>query len=206
MLIFMAGAGLSFSNGIIGLKQPPMESLLWAYCILAGSFVSEGVMLTITICELRRNAQKSGLSFYNYGWQSGCKGHSLPDPRGASITWAQSQCYSTAPPTESGQKIFITPVRAMYQFCLKPRYGFSNKPYIVSLISGVAIFMMGAGLSWYHGSIFTFRRRTRSELWVTRKPGKVTEQDGCVLGIDSYVPKILVWKKHVCGHEHVQEK
>ncbi|XP_046705788.1 zinc transporter 9-like [Silurus meridionalis] len=43
-----------------------MESLLWAFCILAGSFVSEGVMLTITICELRRNAQKIGLSFYKY--------------------------------------------------------------------------------------------------------------------------------------------
>lgn len=31
------------------------------------------------------------------------------------------------------------------------RYGFSNMRYIASLISGVGIFMMGAGLSWYHG-------------------------------------------------------
>uniref|UniRef100_A0A8C7AEJ4 Proton-coupled zinc antiporter SLC30A9, mitochondrial n=1 Tax=Neovison vison TaxID=452646 RepID=A0A8C7AEJ4_NEOVI len=30
-------------------------------------------------------------------------------------------------------------------------YGFSNMRYIASLISGVGIFMMGAGLSWYHG-------------------------------------------------------
>uniref|UniRef100_A0A8C2LSL8 Proton-coupled zinc antiporter SLC30A9, mitochondrial n=1 Tax=Cricetulus griseus TaxID=10029 RepID=A0A8C2LSL8_CRIGR len=30
-------------------------------------------------------------------------------------------------------------------------YGFSNMRYISSLISGVGIFMMGAGLSWYHG-------------------------------------------------------
>ncbi|KAI5105355.1 zinc transporter 9 [Silurus meridionalis] len=171
------------------------------------SFISEGAMLRMTICELRKKAQKSGLSFYEY---------------------------------ESGQKKFITPVRAMYQFCLKPRalevwgsmealaresnlrkeverqfqedlflnlqsfeawkdfseiptssgrlrqyggpcsreeseerggatvprrYGFSNKPYIVSLISGVGIFMMGAGLSWYHGSIFTFRRRLLCTLW-----------------------------------------
>uniref|UniRef100_A0A4W4HD44 Proton-coupled zinc antiporter SLC30A9, mitochondrial n=1 Tax=Electrophorus electricus TaxID=8005 RepID=A0A4W4HD44_ELEEL len=32
-------------------------------------------------------------------------------------------------------------------------YGFTNMRYISSLISGVGIFMMGAGLSWYHGII-----------------------------------------------------
>uniref|UniRef100_A0A8C6JK99 Proton-coupled zinc antiporter SLC30A9, mitochondrial n=1 Tax=Melopsittacus undulatus TaxID=13146 RepID=A0A8C6JK99_MELUD len=32
-------------------------------------------------------------------------------------------------------------------------YGFTNMRYIASLISGVGIFMMGAGLSWYHGII-----------------------------------------------------
>uniref|UniRef100_A0A8C3G5Z3 Proton-coupled zinc antiporter SLC30A9, mitochondrial n=1 Tax=Cyclopterus lumpus TaxID=8103 RepID=A0A8C3G5Z3_CYCLU len=42
--IFMMGAGLSWYHGIMGLLHPePMESLLWAYCILAGSLVSEGV-------------------------------------------------------------------------------------------------------------------------------------------------------------------
>uniref|UniRef100_A0AAR2KUT1 Proton-coupled zinc antiporter SLC30A9, mitochondrial n=1 Tax=Pygocentrus nattereri TaxID=42514 RepID=A0AAR2KUT1_PYGNA len=41
--IFMMGAGLSWYHGIMGLLHPqPMESLLWAYCILAGSLVSEG--------------------------------------------------------------------------------------------------------------------------------------------------------------------
>ncbi|NXD64820.1 ZNT9 protein, partial [Eolophus roseicapillus] len=43
--IFMMGAGLSWYHGIIGLLHPhPIESLLWAYCILAGSLVSEGGM------------------------------------------------------------------------------------------------------------------------------------------------------------------
>ncbi|KAG8134843.1 putative Zinc transporter 9-like protein [Naja naja] len=43
--IFMMGAGLSWYHGIIGLLNPqPIESLLWAYCILAGSLVSEGVI------------------------------------------------------------------------------------------------------------------------------------------------------------------
>ncbi|RMC14149.1 hypothetical protein DUI87_09239 [Hirundo rustica rustica] len=43
--IFMMGAGLSWYHGIIGLLHPhPVESLLWAYCILAGSLVSEGVV------------------------------------------------------------------------------------------------------------------------------------------------------------------
>ncbi|KAL7976423.1 hypothetical protein Chor_015487 [Crotalus horridus] len=41
--IFMMGAGLSWYHGVIGLLNPqPIESLLWAYCILAGSLVSEG--------------------------------------------------------------------------------------------------------------------------------------------------------------------
>ncbi|XP_068259270.1 proton-coupled zinc antiporter SLC30A9, mitochondrial isoform X1 [Nyctibius grandis] len=43
--IFMMGAGLSWYHGIMGLLHPhPIESLLWAYCILAGSLVSEGVV------------------------------------------------------------------------------------------------------------------------------------------------------------------
>uniref|UniRef100_A0A6I8ND86 Proton-coupled zinc antiporter SLC30A9, mitochondrial n=1 Tax=Ornithorhynchus anatinus TaxID=9258 RepID=A0A6I8ND86_ORNAN len=43
--IFMMGAGLSWYHGVMGLLNPqPIESLLWAYCILAGSLVSEGVM------------------------------------------------------------------------------------------------------------------------------------------------------------------
>ncbi|EHB06637.1 Zinc transporter 9 [Heterocephalus glaber] len=41
-----------------------MESLLWAYCILAGSLVSEGTTLLVAINELRRSAWVKGMSFY----------------------------------------------------------------------------------------------------------------------------------------------
>uniref|UniRef100_A0A8C9CU25 Proton-coupled zinc antiporter SLC30A9, mitochondrial n=1 Tax=Peromyscus maniculatus bairdii TaxID=230844 RepID=A0A8C9CU25_PERMB len=62
--IFMMGAGLSWYHGIMGLLHPqPMESLLWAYCILAGSLVSEGATLLVAINELRRSAQAKGTSF-----------------------------------------------------------------------------------------------------------------------------------------------
>ncbi|KAM6440709.1 proton-coupled zinc antiporter SLC30A9, mitochondrial [Liasis olivaceus] len=65
--IFMMGAGLSWYHGIIGLLNPqPIESLLWAYCILAGSLVSEGATLLVAINEIRRSARAKGLSFYHY--------------------------------------------------------------------------------------------------------------------------------------------
>uniref|UniRef100_A0A8C0J9F5 Proton-coupled zinc antiporter SLC30A9, mitochondrial n=1 Tax=Chelonoidis abingdonii TaxID=106734 RepID=A0A8C0J9F5_CHEAB len=65
--IFMMGAGLSWYHGIMGLLHPqPMESLLWAYCILAGSLVSEGATLLVAINEIRRSARAKGLSFYQY--------------------------------------------------------------------------------------------------------------------------------------------
>ncbi|OXB63583.1 hypothetical protein ASZ78_014208 [Callipepla squamata] len=66
--IFMMGAGLSWYHGIMGLLHPhPIESLLWAYCILAGSLVSEGATLLVAINEIRRSARAKGLSFYQYG-------------------------------------------------------------------------------------------------------------------------------------------
>lgn len=49
-----------------------------------------------------------------------------------------------------------------------PRYGFSNMRYIASLISGVGIFMMGAGLSWYHGIMGLLHPQPiESLLWVS---------------------------------------
>lgn len=54
------------------------------------------------------------------------------------------------------------------------RYGFSNMRYIASLISGVGIFMMGAGLSWYHGIMGLLHPQPiESLLWVSAcvKPG-----------------------------------
>uniref|UniRef100_A0A8B9TL71 Proton-coupled zinc antiporter SLC30A9, mitochondrial n=1 Tax=Anas platyrhynchos TaxID=8839 RepID=A0A8B9TL71_ANAPL len=69
--IFMMGAGLSWYHGIMGLLHPhPIESLLWAYCILAGSLVSEGATLLVAINEIRRSARAKGLSFYQYVVQS----------------------------------------------------------------------------------------------------------------------------------------
>uniref|UniRef100_H3DE67 Proton-coupled zinc antiporter SLC30A9, mitochondrial n=1 Tax=Tetraodon nigroviridis TaxID=99883 RepID=H3DE67_TETNG len=66
--IFMMGAGLSWYHGIMGLLHPqPMESLLWAYCILAGSLVSEGATLLVAINEIKKSARQNGLSFYEYG-------------------------------------------------------------------------------------------------------------------------------------------
>nr|XP_034344820.1 zinc transporter 9-like [Arvicanthis niloticus] len=65
--IFMMGAGLSWYHGVMGLLHPqPMESLLWAYCILAGSLVYEGATLLVAISELCRSAQAKGMSFYKY--------------------------------------------------------------------------------------------------------------------------------------------
>nr|XP_033802370.1 zinc transporter 9 isoform X2 [Geotrypetes seraphini] len=69
--IFMMGAGLSWYHGIIGLIHPqPIESLLWAYCILAGSLVSEGATLVVAINEIRKSAHIRGMSFYQYVMQS----------------------------------------------------------------------------------------------------------------------------------------
>ncbi|XP_034399814.1 zinc transporter 9 [Cyclopterus lumpus] len=69
--IFMMGAGLSWYHGIMGLLHPePMESLLWAYCILAGSLVSEGATLLVAVNEIKRSAQLHGVSFYEYVMQS----------------------------------------------------------------------------------------------------------------------------------------
>ncbi|KAF7707520.1 hypothetical protein HF521_018738 [Silurus meridionalis] len=131
-----------------------------------------------TLCRiyLQQRAHLSQLpprvSWQCYGWQSRCKGRSLrfrfPDPRGASIAWAQVQYFSTAGSSKDGPKTdevlsaqspkeptgskplnlpnaesiqvkvgavlkkreygtkytqnnFITAVRAMNEFCLKPR-------------------------------------------------------------------------------------
>ncbi|CAB1439411.1 unnamed protein product [Pleuronectes platessa] len=69
--IFMMGAGLSWYHGIMGLLHPgPIESLLWAYCILAGSLVSEGATLLVAINEIKKSALKHGVTFYEYVMQS----------------------------------------------------------------------------------------------------------------------------------------
>ncbi|XP_067844453.1 proton-coupled zinc antiporter SLC30A9, mitochondrial isoform X1 [Heptranchias perlo] len=65
--IFMMGAGLSWYHGIIGLLHPHhIESLTWAYFILAGSLVSEGATLLVAINELRKSARARGITFCQY--------------------------------------------------------------------------------------------------------------------------------------------
>uniref|UniRef100_A0A8C6UES8 Proton-coupled zinc antiporter SLC30A9, mitochondrial n=1 Tax=Neogobius melanostomus TaxID=47308 RepID=A0A8C6UES8_9GOBI len=69
--IFMMGAGLSWYHGIMGLLHPePIQSLLWAYCILAGSLVSEGATLLVAINEIRRSANQQGCTFVDYVLES----------------------------------------------------------------------------------------------------------------------------------------
>ncbi|CAL9707226.1 unnamed protein product [Knipowitschia caucasica] len=69
--IFMMGAGLSWYHGIMGLLHPePIESLLWAYCILAGSLVSEGATLLVAINEIRRSAHQQEVTFFDYVMES----------------------------------------------------------------------------------------------------------------------------------------
>lgn len=60
------------------------------------------------------------------------------------------------------------PLLCICFFVLIFRYGFSNMRYIASLISGVGIFMMGAGLSWYHGIMGLLHPEPiESLLWVS---------------------------------------
>lgn len=74
-----------------------------------------------------------------------------------SLQRASSMCVSV----HNKQKSAVT-------FFVFFRYGFSNMRYIASLISGVGIFMMGAGLSWYHGIMGLLHPEPiESLLWVS---------------------------------------
>lgn len=66
--------------------------------------------------------------------------------------------------------------------------------YIASLISGVGIFMMGAGLSWYHGVMGLLHPQPmESLLWVSVsvKPGCRDEGVGRVTMTCSCLPGLL---------------
>ncbi|XP_077984102.1 proton-coupled zinc antiporter SLC30A9, mitochondrial-like [Glandiceps talaboti] len=65
--IFCLGAGLSVYHGITGLLDPkPIESLIWVYCILAGSLLSEGATLIVAFNAIRKSARKTGQSLQTY--------------------------------------------------------------------------------------------------------------------------------------------
>ncbi|XP_031834580.1 solute carrier family 30 member 9 [Nomia melanderi] len=65
--IFCVGAGLSIYHGISGLVNPTtIEPFYWAYCVLAGSLVSEGATLLVAIQTLKRGAEERQQTFKEY--------------------------------------------------------------------------------------------------------------------------------------------
>ncbi|KAF3427474.1 hypothetical protein E2986_05954 [Frieseomelitta varia] len=65
--IFCVGTGLSVYHGIHGLLYPStIESLYWAYFILAGSLVSEGATLLVAIQSIKRGAEEKRQTFKEY--------------------------------------------------------------------------------------------------------------------------------------------
>lgn len=90
------------------------------------------------------------------------------------LHWASASLSGTQTPSirtyssyrlmlSSGHVVMSKPTVLCYY-----RYGFSNMRYIASLISGVGIFMMGAGLSWYHGIMGLLHPQPiESLLWVS---------------------------------------
>lgn len=65
--IFMMGAGLSWYHGVMGLLHPhAIQSLLWAFCILGGSLISEGATLLVAINEIKKGARAKGMTFFDY--------------------------------------------------------------------------------------------------------------------------------------------
>ncbi|XP_076375738.1 solute carrier family 30 member 9 isoform X2 [Megalopta genalis] len=65
--IFCVGAGLSFYHGIHGLLYPTsVEPFYWAYCVLAGSLVSEGATLLVAIQSIKKGAEEKQRTFKEY--------------------------------------------------------------------------------------------------------------------------------------------
>ncbi|KAG8201051.1 hypothetical protein JTE90_002726 [Oedothorax gibbosus] len=65
--IFFLGTGLSIYHGIHGIMHPEsIDSLYWAYVVLAGSFVSEGGTLGVAIRETIHGAKREGMTFAQY--------------------------------------------------------------------------------------------------------------------------------------------
>lgn len=65
--IFFLGTGLSIYHGIHGIMNPEsMDSLYWAYVVLAGSLVSEGGTLAVAVRETINGAKREGMTFAQY--------------------------------------------------------------------------------------------------------------------------------------------
>lgn len=71
--IFCVGTGFSFYHGINGLTHPEDDEskknpdhFVWAYAVLGGSFVFEGITLLMAIISIRKSARQANQSFFSY--------------------------------------------------------------------------------------------------------------------------------------------
>jgi len=67
--IFCVGTGFSFYHGIVGLTSTERDenlSYIWAYIVLGGSFVFEGVTLMMAIMSIRNSSKQANQSFFSY--------------------------------------------------------------------------------------------------------------------------------------------
>lgn len=65
--IFCVGTGFSFYHGITGLfHKGPLDDFMWAYIVLAGSFVFEGITLFLAIKSIRKSAKEADMTFREY--------------------------------------------------------------------------------------------------------------------------------------------
>lgn len=65
--IFCVGTGFSFYHGIAGLTSTEVhQDFFWAYMVLAGSFVFEGITLMMAITSIRKSAKQAKQSFFSY--------------------------------------------------------------------------------------------------------------------------------------------
>jgi cation diffusion facilitator family transporter len=67
IFIFGVGATYAIYEGIIKLKHPhPPENLVWAYAVLAISFVLEGFSIALAVYQEVKEAHHEGLTFFAY--------------------------------------------------------------------------------------------------------------------------------------------
>src|SRR5947209_18642485 len=67
VFIFGVGATYAIYEGVVKLYHPHTpERLVWAYGVLAGSFLLEGVSISIAIYQEMREARREGLTFSGY--------------------------------------------------------------------------------------------------------------------------------------------
>lgn len=65
--IFCVGTGFSFYHGITGLfHDGPDKDFMWAYIILTGSLIFEGITLLLAIKSIRASAKEADMTFREY--------------------------------------------------------------------------------------------------------------------------------------------